>query len=387
MDLRALHRRLHELRKESGLSVDEMARRLGVSPMTVERVESGPFTLSVATVADWAAVCGQEVEFVFRADARARPTSDLPSGLVATDALPGAQAHARRFDLPRPDEAPRPPATATRLTAAVDATNAQPVTAPPGQDAPLRQPVVHRTPTTPRARSGLGTAPLRPAPRVDEPAPREPAATPEWVVDPVTGPSDEAYLPGPFRTGRVLGEPAEPASVEEPVSVSEPTSITGPSPSTAWGRSVALSGPPSPAYHVPAEYEPNTSDTSTSETERAAIGGMLPRAETTAPTAQLRGVKPPKLTSGAKRTSGGVIPGAYAGSRPGKKRPQDVVAIDDDAAVGHARAPSAPMTRAPVDAKAAPEVLGALRSSVRIPAEPEPPPPELPKGVLQGLVR
>jgi hypothetical protein len=137
---------------------------------------------------------------------------------------------------------------------------------------------------------------------------------------------------------------------------------------------------------VPAEYEPNTSDTSTSETERAAIGGTLPRADTTAPTAQLRGVKPPKLTSGAKRTSGGVIPGAYAGSRPGKKRPQDVVAIDDDAAVGHARAPSAPMPRAPVDPKAAPEILGALRSSVRIPAEPEPPPPEPPKGVLQGLV-
>lgn len=365
MDLRTLHRRLHEMRVDRGLSVDEMARRLGVSPMTVDRVETGPYTLSVATVADWAAVCGMKVDFVFAVDPDAKPEPQTGAGLHVTDALPGAHAHARS-SLPWPGERATP--GVSRAAAAVASPNNHPVTAPPGQTAPLRQPATAAragTSPTPASIERRSTAP-GPLPRAKLPAPEGPADDPssaELVLDPATGPSDPVF-DGPFRTGRVIGEPT----------AAEPT------PPSGWGRAVQLPAPRASAFRATAT-DPATQDTTgTSETERVPLMGALPRSDATAPTAQDRTARPPKLTSGATRTAGSVIPRAYAG---GNKR-QDAVALDEPATGGRALPPSSP--RPPEDAQPPEVMLGALRTAARAHAEEPPPPPEPKKGVLKGLV-
>ena len=96
----AMGRRLGELRREAGVSVESMAERLSVEPGEpprpsgwVEGVESGRFAISNNDVGVWAAACGSTTAAVWSAEA-GRPLSAQDAALAGwiDDA---AKTHAR----------------------------------------------------------------------------------------------------------------------------------------------------------------------------------------------------------------------------------------------------------------------------------------------------
>lgn len=61
----SLHEQLAQIRKESGLKQNDIAKVLGVSHSRISEYESGKREISIPTLRKWADACGYELNFYF----------------------------------------------------------------------------------------------------------------------------------------------------------------------------------------------------------------------------------------------------------------------------------------------------------------------------------